>query len=61
VIQPDKLVVAEHSTEAGHCITFKDTMVLAKIANYMDGLVKEVIKICLHPDNFNRDMGLTLN
>jgi hypothetical protein len=37
-------VVAEHSTEWGHQIKFKETEVLAKTAFYMDKLVKEPIK-----------------
>jgi hypothetical protein len=36
-------------------MNFKDTMVLARIVDYLDRLVKEATEIHLHPDNFNRD------
>jgi hypothetical protein len=34
--QPEKSAVAEHSTELGHQIKFKDTEVLTKTAGYTD-------------------------
>jgi hypothetical protein len=56
----DKSAVAEHDINEGHCINFKDTMVLARTASYMDFLVKEAIEIQLHLNNFYRH-GLFLN
>jgi hypothetical protein len=41
-------MVTEHSTEAKHCTNFKNTMLLPKMAGYMDH-----IKTRLHPNNFN--------
>jgi hypothetical protein len=37
----DKLVVAEHIINEGHCINCKDTMLSAKMAGYMGRLSKE--------------------
>jgi hypothetical protein len=47
-IQLDKLVLAKHSISEGHHIN-SDTLVLAKLAGYIDYVVKEAIDICLHP------------
>jgi hypothetical protein len=43
--QLEKSAVAEHSTEWGHHIKFRDIDVLAKTAGYMDRLIKEAIEI----------------
>jgi hypothetical protein len=56
-----KSVVAEHRVEAGHCINFKVTIILARMASHMDHLVKEAIEIQLHPDTFNEDTTFTLS
>jgi hypothetical protein len=59
--QLDKLVVAEYTIKAGqHIINVKITMVMARMAGYMDYLVEEATEIWLHPDNFSRDNGFTL-
>jgi hypothetical protein len=52
--------VAEHSIEAGHNIDFNNITILEKVT-YMDRLVKEAIKICLHPNSFSRDGGFNLS
>jgi hypothetical protein len=59
--QLDKLVVTKHGINEGHHITFKETMVLAKMVGCMDSTVKEAIEIGLHPNNFNRNTRFTLN
>jgi hypothetical protein len=58
--QPDKSAVAEHSINAGHCISFSNTIILDRTSSYMDHLVKEAIGIRLNK-NFNRDGGLMLS
>lgn len=52
-------MVTEHSNKA--CLYFKDMMILARTAYYMDHVVKEAIKIWLHPDNYSRETEFTLS
>jgi hypothetical protein len=49
--------VAEHRFEMGHNIRFSNTTILNIPIGYMDHLVKEAIKVRLHPKNFNGDGG----
>jgi hypothetical protein len=58
---PQKSVVAEHRFETGHSIDFSSTSILDKAPGYMDCLIKEAIKIRLHPRNFNGNGGLNLS
>jgi hypothetical protein len=44
LFQPDRLMVAEHKAEAGHHINFKDTTLLARMADYKDRLVKRTMR-----------------
>jgi hypothetical protein len=53
--------VAELSIEAGHNIDFNYITILGKVTGKMDRLVEEAIEIRLHPNNFNRDGGITLS
>jgi hypothetical protein len=59
--QPEKWAVVEHSINTANCIDFNSTSKLRTATKYMDLLVKEAIKIRLHPDTFNRDKGFTLS
>jgi hypothetical protein len=54
-------VLVEHRFETGHNIDFGHISILDKAAGYMDCMIKEVIKIRLHPRNFNWDDGFILS
>jgi hypothetical protein len=56
--KPDKSAVAEHSTELGHRIKFKNTEVLAKTARH---IVNEATEVRIHPNNINRGEGCKLS
>jgi hypothetical protein len=61
--QSEKLAVAEHRSETRHNINFNNTSILDTgilATGYMDCMIKETIKIRLHP-NFNRDPAFTLS
>jgi hypothetical protein len=53
--------VAEHSTESGHGIKFRETEALVKISGYMARLVREAIEIKLGQDNINKEEGFKLS
>jgi hypothetical protein len=53
--------IAEHSINLGHRIQLHNTSILAKKSRYMDHIIKEVIKIELHPNNINREDGFSLS
>jgi hypothetical protein len=55
--QPEKSVVAEHWIDTAHNIHFNGISILGMAARYMNYLVREAIKIQLHPNNFNGDEG----
>jgi hypothetical protein len=57
----EKSAVAEYRFETGHKIDFSNTSILDKATGYRDRMTKEVIKIRLHPINFNRNLGFTLS
>jgi hypothetical protein len=58
---PDKSAVAEHGISRGHRIQLQDTMILSTRSRYMDRLTKEAIEIELHPNNLNREDGLSFS
>jgi hypothetical protein len=48
------------SIEPEHRMNYKDTMELARMTSYMDGLAK-ANDIQLHPNNFDGDTGIPLS
>jgi hypothetical protein len=53
--------VAEHRFGTGHNIGFHNTSILDKATGYIDHMLREAVEIRLHPNNFSRDLGFTLN
>jgi hypothetical protein len=58
---PDKSAVAEHRISQGHLFQLQNTKIVTTLSRYMDGLIKEAIEIELHPNNMNREDGLSLS
>jgi hypothetical protein len=52
---PDTSAMSEHSINLGHCVKLQDTTVLSAKLRNMDPVIKEVIRIEIHPNNMNRE------
>jgi hypothetical protein len=57
---PDKLAVAEYMFNHNHVIKFIDTWILSTVPGNMEQIIREAVQLELHPNNMNREDGLTL-
>jgi hypothetical protein len=53
--------MAKNSINLGHCIKLHDKTILPTKTINMDQMIREAIKIELHPDNMGREDGLHLS
>jgi hypothetical protein len=61
LVQPDKSAVAERSFNCDHFIRSQNTELLSTKTGYMDRLIREAIKIEMHPNNIDRDGEFNLS